>query len=89
MLNTDFRGWKVVSIHGDKSQNDRTKSLSLFKKGSCPLMVSCFILLLIINSSSLFPQKSKNIYELKLGVALLDVRSLNIYELVVLSPSNF
>ncbi|KAK4786827.1 hypothetical protein SAY86_010660 [Trapa natans] len=34
------RGWKVVSIHGDKAQHDRTKSLSLFKSGSCPLMVS-------------------------------------------------
>ncbi|XP_014519387.1 DEAD-box ATP-dependent RNA helicase 5 [Vigna radiata var. radiata] len=33
-------GWKVVSIHGDKAQHDRTKALSLFKKGSCPLMVA-------------------------------------------------
>ncbi|KAG6687954.1 hypothetical protein I3842_11G100300 [Carya illinoinensis] len=32
--------WKVVSIHGDKAQNERTKALSLFKKGSCPLMVA-------------------------------------------------
>ncbi|KAK7367030.1 hypothetical protein VNO80_09036 [Phaseolus coccineus] len=34
------RGWKVVSIHGDKAQHDRTKALSLFKKGTCPLMVA-------------------------------------------------
>ncbi|KAE8724175.1 ATP-dependent RNA helicase DBP3 [Hibiscus syriacus] len=33
-------GWNVVSIHGRKAQNDRTKALSLFKKGSCPLMVA-------------------------------------------------
>ncbi|KAE8055723.1 hypothetical protein FH972_012545 [Carpinus fangiana] len=33
-------GWKAVSIHGDKAQNERTKALSLFKKGSCPLMES-------------------------------------------------
>ncbi|KAI8022128.1 DEAD-box ATP-dependent RNA helicase 5 [Camellia lanceoleosa] len=33
------RGWKVVSIHGDKAQHARTKVLSLFKEGSCPLMV--------------------------------------------------
>ncbi|KAK7348044.1 hypothetical protein VNO80_22593 [Phaseolus coccineus] len=33
-------GWKVVSIHGDKAQHDRTKALSLFKKGTCPLMVA-------------------------------------------------
>ncbi|XP_038725031.1 DEAD-box ATP-dependent RNA helicase 5-like [Tripterygium wilfordii] len=34
------RGWTAVSIHGDKSQHGRTKALSLFKKGSCPLMVA-------------------------------------------------
>ncbi|KAL5973094.1 hypothetical protein ACLOJK_037120 [Asimina triloba] len=34
------RGWKVVSVHGDKSQHDRTKSLSLFKEGTCPLMIA-------------------------------------------------
>jgi ATP-dependent RNA helicase DBP3 len=33
-------GWKVVSIHGNKSQTERTKALSLFKKGSCPLMIA-------------------------------------------------
>ncbi|GMI63870.1 hypothetical protein HRI_000056300 [Hibiscus trionum] len=33
-------GWNVVSIHGRKAQSDRTKALSLFKKGSCPLMVA-------------------------------------------------
>ncbi|KAL7188039.1 hypothetical protein ACSBR1_037976 [Camellia fascicularis] len=34
------RGWKVVSIHGDKAQYARTKALSLFKEGSCPLMIA-------------------------------------------------
>ncbi|KAI7989382.1 DEAD-box ATP-dependent RNA helicase 5 [Camellia lanceoleosa] len=34
------RGWKVVSIHGDKAQHARTKALSLFKEGSCPLMIA-------------------------------------------------
>ncbi|XP_057448703.1 DEAD-box ATP-dependent RNA helicase 5 [Lotus japonicus] len=33
-------GWKAVSIHGDKSQHERTKALSLFKNGSCPLMIA-------------------------------------------------
>ncbi|PON94735.1 Helicase [Trema orientale] len=33
-------GWKVVSIHGNKSQNERTKALSLFKSGTCPLMIA-------------------------------------------------
>ncbi|GAV89696.1 Helicase_C domain-containing protein [Cephalotus follicularis] len=33
-------GWKVVCIHGDRKQQDRTHSLSLFKNGSCPLMVA-------------------------------------------------
>lgn len=33
-------GWNVVSIHGNKAQEQRTKALSLFKKGSCPLMVA-------------------------------------------------
>ncbi|CAK7356037.1 unnamed protein product [Dovyalis caffra] len=33
-------GWNVVSIHGKKLQEQRTKALSLFKKGSCPLMVA-------------------------------------------------
>ncbi|CAL1376199.1 unnamed protein product [Linum trigynum] len=33
-------GWKVVGIHGAKSQEQRTKSLSLFKTGGCPLMVA-------------------------------------------------
>ncbi|XP_050207074.1 DEAD-box ATP-dependent RNA helicase 5 [Mercurialis annua] len=33
-------GWKVVSIHGNKAQEQRTKALSLFKTGSCPLMVA-------------------------------------------------
>ncbi|XP_008778545.2 DEAD-box ATP-dependent RNA helicase 5 [Phoenix dactylifera] len=34
------RGWKVVSVHGDKAQHDRTKALSLFKEGKCPLMIA-------------------------------------------------
>ncbi|KAK1606819.1 hypothetical protein QYE76_030492 [Lolium multiflorum] len=38
MLNR--RGWKAVSVHGDKAQHDRTKALSLFKEGKCPLMIA-------------------------------------------------
>ncbi|CAN4128076.1 unnamed protein product [Withania somnifera] len=34
------RGWKVVSISGDKQQHARTKALSLFKDGSYPLMIA-------------------------------------------------
>ncbi|CAA7411009.1 unnamed protein product [Spirodela intermedia] len=34
------RGWKVVSVHGDKAQNARTEALSLFKDGKCPLMIA-------------------------------------------------
>ncbi|KAF6135853.1 hypothetical protein GIB67_028172 [Kingdonia uniflora] len=34
------KGWKAVSVHGDKAQRDRTKALSLFKDGICPLMVA-------------------------------------------------
>ncbi|KAL6639107.1 hypothetical protein ACP70R_022837 [Stipagrostis hirtigluma subsp. patula] len=34
------RGWKAVSVHGDKAQHDRTKALSLFKDGKCPLMIA-------------------------------------------------
>ncbi|CAK8540293.1 unnamed protein product [Lathyrus sativus] len=33
-------GWKAVSISGDKSQHERTKALSLFKNGTCPLMIA-------------------------------------------------
>ncbi|KAM6587647.1 hypothetical protein CsatA_010252 [Cannabis sativa] len=33
-------GWKAVSIHGNKAQTERTKALSLFKNGACPLMVA-------------------------------------------------
>jgi len=33
-------GWKVVSIHGDKSQADRTKALASFKDASCPLLIA-------------------------------------------------
>ncbi|XP_059642201.1 DEAD-box ATP-dependent RNA helicase 5 [Cornus florida] len=34
------RGWKAVSISGDKAQHARTKALSLFKEGSSPLMIA-------------------------------------------------
>ncbi|XP_027085053.1 DEAD-box ATP-dependent RNA helicase 5-like [Coffea arabica] len=34
------RGWKVVSISGDKAQNARNQALSLFKEGSSPLMIA-------------------------------------------------
>ncbi|PKA58843.1 DEAD-box ATP-dependent RNA helicase 5 [Apostasia shenzhenica] len=34
------RGWKVVSVHGDKAQHDRNKALSLFKEGKSPLMIA-------------------------------------------------
>lgn len=34
------RGWKVVSISGDKAQNARTEALSLFKDGSYPLLIA-------------------------------------------------
>ncbi|XP_073042782.1 DEAD-box ATP-dependent RNA helicase 5 [Primulina eburnea] len=34
------RGWKVVSISGDKAQHARTQALSLFKEGSSPLMIA-------------------------------------------------
>jgi len=33
-------GWKATSIHGDKSQNDRTKAVEDFKSGSIPLLVA-------------------------------------------------
>ncbi|KAM7507264.1 hypothetical protein LguiA_017717 [Lonicera macranthoides] len=34
------RGWKVVSISGDKAQHARTKALALFKDGSSPLLIA-------------------------------------------------
>lgn len=34
------RGWNVVAVHGDKSQPERTKAVSLFKDGKCPLMIA-------------------------------------------------
>lgn len=34
------RGWKAVSVHGDKAQHDRTNALALFKEGKCPLMIA-------------------------------------------------
>nr|GEY28687.1 DEAD-box ATP-dependent RNA helicase 5 [Tanacetum cinerariifolium] len=32
------RGWKVVSISGDKAQRARTEALQLFKEGTSPLL---------------------------------------------------
>lgn len=34
------RGWKAVSISGDKAQNARTQALALFKDGSSPLLIA-------------------------------------------------
>ncbi|KAG6408260.1 hypothetical protein SASPL_131264 [Salvia splendens] len=34
------RGWKAVSISGDKAQSARTQALSQFKDGSCPLLIA-------------------------------------------------
>ncbi|KAJ9549751.1 hypothetical protein OSB04_022294 [Centaurea solstitialis] len=34
------RGWKVVSISGDKQQRARTEALALFKDGSSPLLIA-------------------------------------------------
>jgi ATP-dependent RNA helicase DBP3 len=34
------RGWNVVAVHGDKSQHDRTKAVTLFKDGKCPLLIA-------------------------------------------------
>ncbi|XP_024994350.1 DEAD-box ATP-dependent RNA helicase 5 [Cynara cardunculus var. scolymus] len=34
------RGWKVVSISGDKQQKARTEALALFKDGSSPLLIA-------------------------------------------------
>ncbi|KAI3961536.1 hypothetical protein MKX01_001272 [Papaver californicum] len=34
------KGLKVVSVHGDKAQGERTRSLALFKDGTCPLMIA-------------------------------------------------
>lgn len=34
------KGWKVASIHGDKSQYDRTQALEEFKKGTHPLLIA-------------------------------------------------
>jgi len=33
-------GWKVTSIHGDKSQEGRTKAVEVFKSGQVPLLVA-------------------------------------------------
>ncbi|KAL7111881.1 hypothetical protein ACP275_05G117200 [Erythranthe tilingii] len=34
------RGWKAVSISGDKAQTARNQALSQFKDGSCPLLIA-------------------------------------------------
>ncbi|XP_078182488.1 DEA(D/H)-box RNA helicase family protein [Carex rostrata] len=34
------KGWKAVSIHGDKAQHARTEALSLFKEGTSPLLIA-------------------------------------------------
>ncbi|KAK9667766.1 hypothetical protein RND81_13G010100 [Saponaria officinalis] len=34
------RGWNVVGIHAGKPQQARTKSLALFKSGTCPLLIA-------------------------------------------------
>ncbi|XP_047321860.1 DEAD-box ATP-dependent RNA helicase 5 [Impatiens glandulifera] len=34
------RGWKSVSIHGDKAQHARTEALHLFKEATCPLLIA-------------------------------------------------
>lgn len=34
------RGWKVVGIHAGKQQQARTRSLSMFKSGTCPLLIA-------------------------------------------------
>ncbi|GAA5796342.1 P-loop containing nucleoside triphosphate hydrolase protein [Helicostylum pulchrum] len=36
----EYHGFKVVGIHGDKNQQQRTEALSAFKDGSFPLMVA-------------------------------------------------
>ena len=36
----EYHGFKVVGIHGDKNQQQRTEALSAFKDGSYPLMVA-------------------------------------------------
>ncbi|GAN10391.1 DEAD-domain-containing protein [Mucor ambiguus] len=36
----EYHGYKVVGIHGDKNQQQRTEALSSFKDGSFPLMIA-------------------------------------------------
>jgi len=38
--NLQRQGWKATSIHGDKSQDMRTKALEQFKSGEVPLLVA-------------------------------------------------
>jgi len=36
----EYHGYKVVGIHGDKNQQQRTEALSSFKDGTFPLMIA-------------------------------------------------
>ncbi|KAI9259354.1 P-loop containing nucleoside triphosphate hydrolase protein, partial [Sporodiniella umbellata] len=36
----EYHGYKVIGIHGDKNQQQRTEALNAFKDGSCPLMIA-------------------------------------------------
>jgi len=38
--NLNRTGWKVTSIHGDKSQDGRTRAVEQFKSGEIPLLVA-------------------------------------------------
>merc|ERR1711994_511131 len=39
-MNLKRSGWKVCSIHGDKSQEARTQAVEQFKSGEVPLLVA-------------------------------------------------
>merc|ERR1719331_2498220 len=39
-MNLKRSGWKVCSIHGDKSQDQRTQAVEQFKSGEVPLLVA-------------------------------------------------
>ena len=38
--NLSRTGWSVTSIHGDKSQEGRTRAVEQFKTGEVPLLVA-------------------------------------------------
>ena len=38
--NLSRTGWSVTSIHGDKSQEGRTRAVEQFKTGDIPLLVA-------------------------------------------------